>query len=195
MTKSSSPPTTTIAISGIAGSFSEEAARTYLRRSDRKAKIVHAVTARDTFKAAASGDTDLGLVPLENSNGGIVIETVYAAADYLYHIEQILEIDVQQNLIVLPGTPTEAITQIVSHHQALAQCKFYLRRKWPTIEHVEYADTALAAKDLATGKLPPTTAVIASETAANLYQIEILEPSIQDLKFNFTSFMIISMHK
>jgi prephenate dehydratase len=113
-------------------------------------------------------------------------------AKYTYHIEQILEIDVQQNLITLPGLEKEGITQIVSHQQALAQCKFYLRRNWPKVEMVEYDDTALAAKHLHEGKLSKTTAVIASRAAAELYDLQILEPSIQDLKFNFTSFLVIT---
>jgi prephenate dehydratase len=183
-----------IAISGIAGSFSEEAAQKFLSDAKIQAEIVYATTARDTFESVASGTTKYGLVPLENSNGGIVLETVQAAADYLYHIEKIFEIDVQQNLIVLPGTKREDITKIVSHHQALAQCKFYLRRDWPKAQHIEYADTALAAKDLAAGSLDAHTAVIAARAAARLYKLEILEPSIQDLKFNYTSFMVITKH-
>ena len=126
-----------IAISGIAGSFSEEAARKFLSLREMAAEIDYATTARDTFEAVSSGRTALGLVPLENSNGGLVLETVHAAADYLYHIERIFEIDVHQNIIVLPGTDRSSITKIVSHHQALAQCKFYLRRQWPAAEHIE----------------------------------------------------------
>lgn len=185
---------TTIAISGIAGSFSEEAARKFLHDSRLEGDIVYATTARNTFEAVASGRTNYGLIPLENSNGGIVLETVYGAADYLYHIEKILEIDVHQNLIVIPGTSRSNIKKIVSHQQALAQCKFYLKRDWPAVEHLEYADTALAAKDLAEGTLSPDTAIIASAAAAELYKLTILEPSIQDLKFNYTSFMAITAH-
>ncbi len=185
---------TQIAISGIAGSFSEEAAQKYLKDAHIEGEIVYATTARGTFEAVTSGRTKYGLIPLENSNGGLVLETVYAAADFTYHVEKIFEIDVQQNLIVLPGTKIEGVKAIVSHHQALAQCKFYLRRQWPTIEHVEYADTALAAQDLAAGKLAPHTAIIASRAAAELYHLEILAPSVQDLKFNFTAFMAITEH-
>jgi prephenate dehydratase len=186
---------TQIAISGIAGSFSEEAAHKFLNTRHIEAEIVYATTARNTFESVTSGATEYGLVPLENSNGGIVLETVHAAADYTYHIEKIFEIDVQQNLITLPGVGREDITKIVSHHQALAQCKFYLRRHWPAAEHIEYADTALAAKDLAAGSLDRHTAIIASAAAAKLYDLPILEPSIQDLKFNYTSFMAITRHR
>lgn len=190
----STTPAKTIAISGIAGSFSEEAAGKFMRIEHIEADIQYCTTARGTMEAVTSGKADYGVVPLENSNGGIVVETVYAAADFLYHIETILEIDVHQNLIVMPGTKREDIKQIVSHHQALAQCKFYLKRTWPKAEHVEYADTALAAQHLAEGKLPKTTAIIASDAAARLYHLEILEPSIQDLKFNYTAFMVITKH-
>jgi prephenate dehydratase len=184
-----------IAISGVEGSFSEEAAAKFLQDTGIDARVIFATTARNTFEHVSTGATDYGLVPLENSNGGIVLETVYAAADYTYHIEQILEIDVQQNLMVLPATRHGQIKKIVSHHQALAQCKFYLRRTWPGVEHIEYADTALAAKDLAGNLLSSDTAIIASRRAAELYGLEIVEPSIQDLKFNFTSFMAITRHK
>lgn len=185
---------TKIAISGTPGSFAEEAAGKFMRDTNIDGKIIYATTARNTFDAVTKGHTKYGIVPLENSNGGYVIETVYASADYLYKIERILEIDVHQNLIVLPGAKREDITQVVSHHQGLAQCKFYLRRGWPDIELVEYADTALAVKDLASGKLPKTAAAIASANAAKLYHLDILEPSIQDLKFNFTSFLVITKH-
>jgi prephenate dehydratase len=184
-----------IAISGIAGSFSEEAARKYLDEADMDAEIVYAVSARGTFETVTGGSAEYGLVPLENSNGGIVLETVYAMADFTWHIERILEIDVQQNLIAAPGVKRDKITAVVSHHQALAQCKFYLRSDFPDTPLEEYADTALAARDLAEGKLPRTTAVIASRAAAELYHLPILEPGIQDLKFNFTSFMAISPHR
>jgi prephenate dehydratase len=184
-----------IAISGIAGSFSEEAARKFLSDAGLTAEIIYATTARATFASVSDGATEYGLVPLENSNGGIVLETVRAAADFLYHIERIFEIDVQQNLITHAGTTRADIKRIVSHHQALAQCKFYLRRHWPEAEHVDYPDTALAARDLAAGELSPDTAVIASRAAAELYDLTVLEPSVQDLKFNYTSFMAITRHR
>jgi prephenate dehydratase len=55
---------------------------------------------------------------------------------------------------------------------------------------VPYADTAKAAEDLAAGVLPDTTAIIASARAATLYELDILEASIQDLKFNYTVFVV-----
>ncbi|MBW3538358.1 prephenate dehydratase [Candidatus Parcubacteria bacterium] len=180
---------TTIAISGIRGSFSEEAAGKFLKDQHLDGKVIYATTADTTFKTVTGSRCEYGLVPLENSNGGIVYETVYAMSKYIFNIKAIFEIDVQQNLIVTPGTRREDVKQIVSHQQALAQCRFYLKRGWQGVDMIEYADTALAAKDLAEGLLPYGTAVIASKAAAKLFGLEILEPSIQDLKFNFTAFL------
>jgi prephenate dehydratase len=65
----------------------------------------------------------------------------------------------------------------------------YLKRRWGEVELQEYSDTAEAAKDLGAGKLSDSTAVIAPRACADLYGLEILEEGIQDLKFNFTSFI------
>jgi prephenate dehydratase len=103
-----------------------------------------------------------------------------------------VEISVQQNLIAMPGIEREDITTITSQRPALDQCKGYLRHMWPDIKLKDYPDTALAVKDLKEGKLDKHTAVIAARGAAELYGLPILEASIQDLKFNFTAFMVVT---
>ncbi len=179
-----------IGIMGGKGSFSEEAARVYaMKENITKLELNYLISAEPVLAALEAGDIDLGVFPIENSNGGIVIEAVQAMAKHRFQIKKIFEIDVHQNLLVMPGTNPDQITTITSHDQALKQCRMYLKRKWPSVELEEYADTAKAAGDLASGLLPPTTAVIASRTAADLYGLEVLEESIQDLKFNYTSFV------
>lgn len=175
---------------GVKGSFSEEAAEKYIETEGiTGAEILYLVSAERVLSALEDGTSDLGIFAIENSNGGIVIEAVYAMAKHRFNVEKIFEIDVHQNLLVLPGTKTDSITAITSHDQALKQCRMYLKRKWGGVELEEYADTAKAAEDLASGILPKTTAVIASRKAAEIYGLETLEESIQDLKFNYTSFI------
>jgi prephenate dehydratase len=93
-------------------------------------------------------------------------------------------------LLVKPGVTASHITTIASHDQALKQCRMYLKRVWPQAELMPYADTAKAAADVASGILPDTTAAIAPRSAAALYGLDILEESIQDLKFNYTVFVV-----
>ena len=179
-----------IGIMGARGSFSEEAAQKYIELvSVPDPEIQYLVSAEKVLTSLENGESDRGIFPIENSNGGIVIEAVYAMARHQFSVERIFEIDVHQNLLVIPGTNPQEITRITSHDQALKQCRMYLKRKWGGVELTEYADTAKAAEDLASGVLPKTTAVIASKNAAKLYGLEVLEESIQDLKFNYTSFV------
>lgn len=179
-----------IGIMGARGSFSEEAAQKYIELvSVSDPEIQYLVSAENVLASLENGDSDRGIFPIENSNGGIVIEAVYAMARHRFSVERIFEIDVHQNLLVVPGTTPGEITSITSHDQALKQCRMYLKRTWGGVELIEYADTAKAAEDLASGLLPKTTAVIASKNAAKLYGLEMLEESVQDLKFNYTSFV------
>ena len=137
-----------------------------------------------------SGNIDIGILPIENSNGGIVIEAVHAMATHRFRIRTTFEFDVHHMLLVQPGTQKDAIRTIASHDQALKQCRMYLKQKWPEAEVVPYADTAKAAEDLHKGTLGSDTAVIAPRKCAELYELEILEESIQDLKFNYTTFLV-----
>ena len=186
-----------IGISGVKGSFSEEAAREYAKKWLNKANFEpkYLVSAENVLNAVEKGEVDLGVFPIENSNGGIVIEAVYAMAKHQFSIEKIFEIDIHQNLLVKKGVTAKKIKTVTSHDQALKQCRMYLRRKWPKVQIEEYADTAKAAADLAKGKLPASTAVIASRIAAEIYGLDILEESVQDLKFNFTTFIAAETRK
>ncbi len=179
-----------IGVSGNEGSFSEEAAKHYCsENSIDDFKLFYLLNVEKTLTDLDSGKIDKAVFPIENSNGGIVHEAVIAMSKHNFNIEKIFEIDVKHCLLVKSGSNTSAINKITSHPQALKQCRMYLKRKWPDTELEEYTDTASAANDLSTGRLEANTAVIASKNCARLYNLDILEEGIQDLKFNFTSFI------
>ena len=189
-------PKLTIGVSGAQGSFSEEAAEYYAYKnalSDYELKYL--ISVENVLTALDAGEINMGVFPIENSNGGIVYEAVYAMAKHLFNIENLFEIDIRHNLIVKPGTKRDDIKKIASHDQALKQCKMYIKRMWPQAEIIAWEDTAKAVKDLAEGKLTPDTATIAAKGAAKLYGMEILEEGIQDLKFNFTTFLAVTKNK
>lgn len=181
-----------IGVSGAVGSFSEEAGMLYAGKCHDSGAIdiQQLISVDGVLKALTQGEIDRGVFPIENSNGGIVIEAVHAMATYQFSIERLFELDVHHTLLVAPGTTAEQIEAISSHDQALKQCRQYIKRKWPGVDVVEYPDTAKAAKDLGEGTLPKTTAVIAPKRCAEIYGLDILEESIQDLKFNYTSFVV-----
>ena len=180
-----------IGIMGARGSFSEEAARKYIETEKLEGiELQYLVSAENVLTSLEEGTSDLGIFPIENSNGGIVIEAVHAMAKHRFQVKKMFEIDVHQNLMAKKGVNPDQITAITSHDQALKQCRMYLKRKWPGVELEVYADTAKAAEDLANGTLPETTAVIAAKAAAELYGLDLIEESVQDLKFNYTSFVV-----
>ncbi len=179
-----------IGISGNKGSFSEQAALYYAQKKNlENYSLVYLTSVKNVLATLTKGEIEEGIFPIENSNGGIVYEAVYAMARYVFQIEEMFEIDIRHCLLALPKAKKEEIKIIASHDQALKQCKMYLRRCWPAAEIKEWADTALAARDLQQGILPPVAAVIAPQRAAEVYGLQILESNIQDLKFNFTTFV------
>ena len=118
-----------IGISGAEGSFSEEAAERDIRTTGiENAELAYLVSAEKVLAAVEAGAVDRGIFPIENSNGGIVIEAVYAMAVHRFAIETLFEIDVHHQLLVAPGTTADHITTITSHDQALKQCRMYLKR-------------------------------------------------------------------
>jgi len=180
-----------IGVMGARGSFSEQAGELYVKKTgESESEILPLISAENVLTALNKGEIDRGIFPIENSNGGIVIEAVYAMAKHNFEIEQMFEMDVHHMLLVKPHVTASHIDTIASHDQALKQCRMYLKRSWPECEIAPYADTAKAAEDLAKGILPDTTAVIAPRRAAELYGLEILDESIQDLKFNYTVFVV-----
>src|SRR6056297_1532808 len=180
-----------IGIMGATGSFSEQAAELYLRNNAAiQATLEPLVSAEVVLTAVEEGSVEKGIFAIENSNGGIVIEAVHAMAAHRFTIEQMFELDVHHMLLVKNGVTASSITAISSHEQALKQCRMYLKRVWPDADITPYVDTAKAAEDLAAGTLPDTTAVIAPRRCAELYGLSILEESIQDLKFNYTTFVV-----
>ncbi len=176
---------------GARGSFSEQAGELYQTKHQlTDVELLPLISADNVLGSLTAGTIDKGIFPIENSNGGIVLEAVHAMSKYTFTIEEMFELDVHHMLLVKPGVKAAHIKAISSHDQALKQCRMYIKRIWPDADVVPYADTAKAAADLAAGVLPDTTAVIAPKRAAALYGLEILEESIQDLKFNYTVFVV-----
>ena len=180
-----------IGVMGIRGSFSEEAALEYAGDNGLgDVELVELVSTERVLAAVERGEVDLGIFALENSNGGVVYESVYAMAAHRFKVEDLFEIDVNHTLLVHPALPgRDAIDRIASHQQAIRQCRMWLRHNFPTTHITEEADTAEAARMLAAGELPATTAVIAAERCAELFGLRVLERRLQDLKFNFTTFV------
>ncbi len=126
---------------------------------------------------------------MENAQGGVVIESIEALAKYQCKIIEMFHISVSQNLLAISDVNLGDIKEIHSHQQALRQCKNYLSENFWTRPLVEADDTAESARRLSEGELPHTVGVIGSKACADLYNLNILEEDIHDLKNNITLFL------
>ncbi len=181
---------TRIAIMGSRGSFTEEAALFYLKREGiTKSELLYPVSAEGVLLALDREEADVGIFPIHNSIGGVVTESIYAASEHHFFIEDLFDIDIRQCFMVRPGVKRSEITKIMSHQQALAQCKGYIKEHFPHAEIVEASDTATAAQFLGSSPKEVHTAVIAPQRCAKLYNLALLEEGIQDQKKNLTTFI------
>lgn len=137
-------------------------------------------------QAVEAGNYDLGIVAIENSTEGDVVE-VLRELNHARHItilgETILPI---QHMLI--GRPEETISEIHSHPQALAQCRTYLLNNHPGIKQEPALSTA-AAVQLVKGNRH--TAAIASRRAAQVNNLPILAEDIGDIKGNSTRFLML----
>lgn len=180
-----------IGVMGAGGSFTEQAALAYATKVEwSDVQIDLLVEIKSTLEQLVTGQVERVVFPIQNSVSGIVESSIRGMAEHAFTVVDLFEMEIDQNLLVRPGTTAAQITAITSQRPAIGQCTSYLQRVWEGADINEYVDTAQAAADLSDGTLPPSTAVIASERCAELYNLEILEASIQDLKHNLTTFVV-----
>ena len=175
----------TVAFQGIDGANSEVAILTHL---DERARPVPCRSFAELFDAVQSGSARYGLLPIENATAGSVNGAYELLMDNDFRIQREVIHHVHHALLALPGTAIEDVTLVRSHPQALAQCARYLKRHGMT--PVDWYDTAGAARDLR-DDAAASTAVIATERAAELYGLNILVGHIEDEPHNFTRFFVL----
>jgi chorismate mutase/prephenate dehydratase len=140
----------------------------------------------DVLSEVESGRSDFGVVPIENSNEGSVSITLDMLVETEIKICAEVSLKIEQCFLV--KNPKAEILRIYSHTHALAQCRNWITRHYPDAELIPVSSTAEGAKKVAKEDF---SAAIASEVAAKIYNLYILEKGIQDSKENFTRFFVI----
>ena len=178
----------TVSIQGDNGSFHHSAAKKLL---GNKIKIIPCKNFSDTVESLCKGKTNQAIVAIENSLFGSINEVydLILANDVTICAEVYLRI--QQCLIGLPGTKLKDIKEVHSHPVALAQCEQFLDEKLPNAERFEHHDTAGSVADV---KLwaDPSKVAIASQEAADLHGLEVIESEIETNKQNYTRFVLLT---
>lgn len=174
-----------IGFQGEHGAYSEIAAKIF----EKDAAYLPFNDFADVFEQVESGNLDYGIVPVQNSLGGVIAEVNDLLITKNLKVVAEINLQVHHCLLTLPETDYRDIKVAYSHPQALSQCRQFLRRN--KIEAKEFYDTAGAAEMLFKEK-PRATAAIASKLAAEMYNLEIIKENIEDYKSNTTRFIIIA---
>jgi chorismate mutase/prephenate dehydratase len=142
----------------------------------------------DVFDQVARRRSDYGIVPIENSTDGAVFHTLDLFVDSPLHICAQILLRIEHSLMA--AAPREEIKTLYSHPQALGQCRNWIARNFPAAELVEVSSTTKAA-ELARDQAAQGAAAIGSPLAAEIYDLKIIEESIQDRATNTTRFLVI----
>jgi prephenate dehydratase len=182
------PKIVTVAFQGVPGAYGEIAATASAPNAAPKGYT----TFHEVLEAVRVGETELGVIPVENSLAG----TVYQAMDLLpetdLHIVGEIIVRVNHHLLALPGVKLEQVKRVHSHPQALAQSDGFVARHH--LIPIPAFDTAGAAKELLE-RGATDEAVIASKRAGELYGLSVLAAGIEDEDFNYTRFLVLSKHE
>lgn len=174
----------TVAFLGPQGTFTQEAALKHFGYSIESSPLdnIDAV-----FREVESGEAAYGVVPVENSTEGMVTHTLDRLLSSPLQIVGEVEMPVVHSLATR-APEIAAIRRIYSHSQGFAQCRAWVDRHLPGVERIPVASTAEAAR---LASLDETAAAIASESAAERYELPVMQAAMQDGSRNATRFLVL----
>jgi prephenate dehydratase len=146
-------------------------------------------TFEDALNAVASGEVELGMIPIENSVAGRVADIHHLMPSAGLHIIAEWFLPIRNQLMAPKGASLAGLKSVESHIMALGQCRNYIRRLG--VKAVVSADTAGAAREVAE-RGDRSCAAIASRLAAEIYGLDILAENIEDESNSTTRFVVLS---
>lgn len=184
--------TRTVTIQGVAGCWHEAAARDYFaaHRPDDRVEIIECNTFPDMFRLLDSDPTLQGIVAIENTIAGALLQNHELLRKSRLTIVGEHKMRISHVLAAIPGQDIAQIGEVRSHPMALMQCEQYLHTL-PGVKITEAFDTAGSARDIAAARIP-SVASICGSYAAQLYNLDILAEGIETNKRNFTRFLILA---
>lgn len=174
-----------VAIKGISGSFHDQAALQVFG----KYKPSFCYSFSEIIKSVTNGENDYGLIAIENSLVGSILDNYHLLRDNYVEIVGEIYLQIDHNLLALPGQSLEHINIVISHEMALKQCKTFLDNS-SIKSRQPFTDTASAAKHIGENRIKGI-ASIGSIHAAKNYGLEVLSSKIQDNQLNYTRFLIV----
>ncbi|AEE18492.1 prephenate dehydratase [Dokdonia sp. 4H-3-7-5] len=179
-----------VAIQGVQGSFHHKVAQEFFGTD---VAVVECMSFPRLVDALVEGEVQDAVMAIENSIAGSILPNYALLDKHDLHIEGEFYLDIQHQLMALPGQGIEDIKEVWSHPMAILQCREFFRN-YPDIKLVEDTDTAGVAREIQEKQLQGIGA-IASTVAASIYKLNILQASIQTINENATRFFILNKDK
>ena len=174
-----------VAYSGVEGAFAHIAAGRIFPQGNR----VSYSDFKAAYNSVVNGESDVAVLPIENSYAGEVGQTLDLIFSGELYINGIYELQIHQNLLGVQTATVEDIKKVTSHPQALSQCHDYIKMRG--FETEEANNTALAAKSVADSNDKSYGAIASLETA-QLYGLKVIETNINKSSENTTRFAVVS---
>lgn len=171
---------------GPSGTYAEEALRA---SAPEPVEEVPFPTVYETVMAVESGAVDRAVVPIENSLEGSVtttLDTLTGEADRVRIVAEVVR-PISHSLVARPGVTIDQLVRVVSHPQALAQCRRFLRESVPQAATEIAGSTAEAVRAVAASEEP--VAALGTRLAAELYGCDVLADAVEDGEENLTRFV------
>lgn len=174
---------------GPEGTFSQTAAKKYAVNM-KNVEFVPYGSIPSVLKAVEKGEIDETVVPFENSIEGTVNYTIDSLVfDVDLEIKKEVVIPISHNLATKKDFVSQKPLKILSHPQSLAQCRKFLENNYKGVYTVQVSSNSEAAKIVSSSEEP--FYCITTESAAEIYNLEILKSGIQDEKHNETRFLAV----
>mgnify|MGYP003669018724 CR=1 FL=1 len=152
-------------------------------------KVLPCATFEDVFAAISEGRARIAMIPIENSVAGRVADIHHLIPGSSLYIVGEHFLRVRHQLLGLKGAKLSGLKTVESHVMALGQCRQVIRELG--LASVVAADTAGSARIISQAG-DPTRAAIASSLAAEIYNLDVLKPDIEDAEHNTTRFIIMA---
>jgi prephenate dehydratase len=175
----------TVAFQGEPGAYAHLAAREALPHVEALPRP----TFEEAVNAVRAGETDLCIIPVENSLMGRIADIHHLLPEAGLHIVGEHFLRVQHQLLGLRGAPLSGLKRVFSQGPALAQCLKLIREMKLKAEN--WHDTAGSAHHVAELN-DPTVAAIASSLAGQIYGLDVLRANVEDESHNMTRFLIMA---
>ncbi len=174
----------TVAYLGPEGSYSHASV---VKQFGSSVQPLAVPSIEEVFTTVEKGEAHYGIVPVENSSEGVVKATQEALLTT--ELKVCGEVDLRiHHCLLSKAESLESIKKVVAHSQALGQCRQWLENNMPWAEAEAVSSNALAAK---MAQETTELAAIASEEAAQLYQLNVLQKHIEDQHDNTTKFWVL----